>query len=111
MAQASGKVQLVKIDLEDLYSYGVKTASEKFLELILNQYEALEYVILFAASPDIDVVYYDRGFKEFVEEKCPSDKDIVECALSYAEQNGYEAVVWLFDGYEEAVAVIRKKSD
>lgn len=110
MAQARGKVQLVKIDLGDLYKYGVKTTSEKFLQLILDQYEALEYVILFAASPDIDVVYYDDGFKDFVA-NCPGDKDIVECAPSYAEQKGYESVVWLFDGYEEAVAVVRKRGE
>ncbi|MCC5998791.1 MAG: hypothetical protein LM573_06915 [Thermofilum sp.] len=125
MAQASGeargKVQekrepregalLVKIDLRDLYGYGVKTTSEKFLELILEQYEALKYSLLFAASPDIDVFYYDDDFKEFVLENCPSDKDLVECAVSYAGQKGYETVVWLFDGYEEAVAVVRKRGE
>jgi hypothetical protein len=109
--EARGKVQLVKIDLGDLYEYGVKTTSEKFLASILNQYEALEYSLLFASSPDIDVFYYDDGFKEFVLENCPSDKDIVECALSYAKQKGYETVVWLFDGYEEAVAVVRKRGE
>jgi transcription antitermination factor NusA-like protein len=109
MAQAieKGRVQLVKIDLQHLYRYGVKLSSEKLLELILSQYEA-DYKILFSASKDIDVIYYDDDFKKYVEEH-RSDKDIVELAVDYAEQKRYKAVVWLFDGYEEAVAMIRPR--
>jgi len=111
MAQASGKGQarLVKIDLGQLYKYGVKLASERLLELILSQYEAIDYSVLFSASKDIDVIYYSDDFKQHVEEHEDVYKDIVELAVEYAEKKGYELVVWLYDGYEEAVAIVRKR--
>jgi len=110
MAQPpEGQVRLVKIDLDELYGYGVKLASEDFLKLILDQYEAIEYKLLFSASPDIDVIYHDSSFKDYATEYPDDDADLVEIAMKYAEKNGYEAVVWLFDGYEEAVAIVRPR--
>ena len=100
-------IKKVEINLEPLYRYGVKLASERLLELILSQYE-VDYKILYAASPDIDVKYYDYEFKDYAMEY-PDDADLVEIAMKYAEKNGYEAVVWLFDGYEEAVAIVRPR--
>ena len=111
MAQVpEGQVRLVKIDLDDLYEYGIMTTSEELLKMILDQYEAIDYKLLFSASQDIDVIYHDLAFKKYVEEY-PDDEDIdlVELAVEYAEKNGYEVVVVLFDGYETAVAVARER--
>ncbi|MCI4408090.1 MAG: hypothetical protein JHC26_03275 [Thermofilum sp.] len=106
------KPEFVEINLEPLYQYGTQQASEKMLEAILNQYEALEYVVLYSASPDIDVIYHSEEFREYVD-SCAEDKDLDfdldACALEYAEKHGYEKVVKLFDGYECAVAVVRER--
>jgi len=109
MAQVpEGQVRLVKIDLDDLYEYGIMTTSEELLKMILDQYEAIDYKLLFSASQDIDVIYHDSAFKKYVEEY-PDDVDLVELAVEYAEKNGYEVIVVLFDGYETAVAVARER--
>ena len=109
-------IKKVEINLEPLYRYGVKLASERLLELILSQYE-VDYKILFAASKDIDVKYYDYEFKEYVD-KClekkedTGEEDIkLNCAMQYAEEKCFETVVQLFDGYEEAVAIVRRKEE
>jgi len=109
--ETQGKIQLVEIDLEPLYEYGIQKTSEELLETILRQYEAIDYVLLYSASPDIDVIFHSKEFKEYVEKCVEEDKSLEECALEYAGKHGYEKLVKLFDGYEEAVAVIRNKDD
>jgi len=102
-------VEYVEINLEPLYEYNINTTSEKLLELILLHYDALDYKLLCTASPDIDVIYHDQNFKEFVE-NCPDDDASIEqCALKYAELQGYEKVIELFDGYEQAYAMVKEK--
>ncbi|MCI4409737.1 MAG: hypothetical protein JHC26_11650, partial [Thermofilum sp.] len=81
------------------------------LETILQKYEAIEYRILFATSPDIDVIYYDSVFKEYVMEYPDDNIDIDELAVKYAKEKGFEKVVVLFDGYEQAVAIVREKGE
>ncbi|MCI4408826.1 MAG: hypothetical protein JHC26_07015 [Thermofilum sp.] len=113
MAQASekGRVRFVKIDLDELYGYGVKLASEEFLKLILDQYEAIDYKLLYSSSPDVDVIYHDGDFKQYVD-KCIEEREdvfLIKLALEYAEKNGYESLVLLSDGHETAVAVARGK--
>ncbi|MCI4409576.1 MAG: hypothetical protein JHC26_10830 [Thermofilum sp.] len=106
----SEEVQLVRIDLDPLYEYGVNYKSEDLLKMILDQYEAIEYKLLFSASPDIDVKYFDSDFRDYVMEY-PDDIDIVDLAVKYAETHGYEKVVVLDDGYEEAIAVVKERGE
>jgi len=103
-------IKKVEINLEPLYKYGVQFKVEDLLNTILSNYEEIEYRLLYAASPDIDVKYYSDEFKEYVEEhRSDVYEDILELAAEYAEKKQYEAIVWLFDGYEEAVAAIKEK--
>jgi len=102
-------VEHVEINLEPLYEYGVDFKSEDMLEMILQKYEAIEYKLLCTASPDFGVIYHDSNFEEFVE-NCPDDDaDIEQCALKYAELQGYEKVIELYDGYEQAYAMVKEK--
>jgi hypothetical protein len=98
-------VKIIKINLEELYSYGANFKAEDVLKIILNQYVFADYRILCAMSRDIDVVYYDEDFALFMKE-C---SDIDMCVQRYAEKQGYDAVVHFFDGYEEAYALLRKR--
>ena len=111
-------IKKVEINLEPLYKYGVQFNDEDLLNTILSLYEKIEYRLLYVASPDIDVVYLDKEFWNYAD-KCFEKKEdnedtgeddiILNCAMRFAEEKGFEMVVQLFDGYEEAVAIVRKK--
>ena len=112
------RVKYHEINLEPLYKYGVQFNDEDLLNTILSLYEKIEYRLLYVASPDIDVVYLDKEFWNYAD-KCFEKKEdnedteeediVLSCAKRFAEENGFEMIIKLYDGYEEAVAAVKKK--
>jgi hypothetical protein len=104
------EIEIYEIRLDPLYKYGPQFAAEKMLETILKQYEFMEYKMLFAASPDIDVKYLDKNFEQYAKEYLERnpDMDIELAAIEYAKTLCYDLIV-LSDGYELAAALIREK--
>jgi len=106
------EVPIVEIDLQDLY-WVVRpdTVASKILESILERYP-VDYRVLENFSPDVGSEYYDQTWKAF-EKRCEKEKgdymgkeDWLECARKYAKTVRADAVVYLFDGYESALALV-----
>jgi len=106
------EVPIVEIDLQDLY-WVVRpdVTASKILESILERYP-VDYRILENSSPDVGSEYYDRAWEKF-EKKCEKEKgdylgkeEWLECARRYAATINADGIVYLFDGYESALAVI-----
>jgi len=110
--EAPREIPVIEVDLQDLYRYGrPDITAAKILESILEVYN-VEYSVLENSSPDVGSEYFDKGWKKF-EKKCEKEKgdymgkeDWLECARKYARETGAVAVVYLFDGYESALALI-----
>ena len=101
-------VRWIKIDLQDLYSFGhLDRTAARVLEEILEIYNVSNYVVVLNLSPDAgaDVLVGDEEFKRDIKAAYyPEDFD--RAVMKLAVKLGAEAIVELFDGYEIAFALL-----
>jgi len=105
--QTQTPVELIEIDLQDLYRKGhLNVPAYKILEQLLDDYN-LEFEILLNYSPDVGTVYFvdDSEFRESFE-KAESWLDELKVIKEYAKKKGASTVVMLYDGYEVAYAAL-----
>jgi len=113
--EAPTEMPVVEINLSELYDVacGTDVAAIGKLQSILESYNA-EYRLLENYSPDVGSEYYNEEWREFTK-RCEEEYDILdkrswlECAKRYATMVGADAVVYLYDGYESAVAIVWSK--
>jgi hypothetical protein len=106
-AAGGASTKWVEIDLTELYELGhIDMTAAKLLQKILDAYN-LKYETILNYSPDVGVEYYmgDEKFKEEFSEAqgWQEEEKVID---EYAKQRGAIAIVWLFDGYESAYALI-----
>jgi len=104
------EVPVAEIDLSGLYDVvRPDVTAAKILESILERYPA-DYRILENYSPDVGSEYYDQSWKKFAkrceEEDIMDKRGWLECARRYATTINADGVIYLYDGYESAIAVV-----
>ena len=103
------EVKEVWIDLEDLYLTvsGPAAAAAEVLKALLGAW-GVEYAVLYNAS-DAGIEYFDREFERVAkkyEKEHVRDDWLFLAARDFAREKGARAVVILYDGYEDAAAVV-----
>jgi len=103
------EVPVLFIDLDEVYSQrgppresGAADLLEEFIRRVLTFYGSLRYEVFVASNPDFGDYIRSEDFRPFEEEEF----DLEVAAKKYALSRQADLVVWLDDGYEEALALI-----
>jgi len=112
----SEEIEITEIDLQDLYHYGIQIRACDMLNEILVKYENVEKRLVLNFSPDVgmEICYSDidrETEKEIVEQIKREENLDDEFFIGIAKRINVEHIIYLLDGYEYAVAFVRKKQE
>jgi len=110
------EIEVSEIDLSDLYGYGIPITAAHMLDEILSKYENLEKILILNFSPDVGMeIYYSSLSRdtenELVDKILKAENLNDEFFIEIAKRINAEHIIYLLDGYEYAVAFVRKKQE
>jgi len=109
------KVPVVEINLEKIYKLGPQTSAATILAKILENYSFAKVVAMVNLSPDagIEIRCNDDQLRDVIDKVIDESIDehggdvyTDDIAQRAAQVTNADMIVYLFDGYEEAFALV-----
>jgi len=114
MATEEG-VPIVKINLEQIYKLGPEACAATILDKILENYAYAKVIALVNFSPDagIDIRCSDERLRNIIKKSIRDSIDehrgdvyVDDIAQRAAQAADADMIIYLYDGYEEAFALV-----